>query len=187
MEPMKTIFLAVMVVSLATLLPARAQDAALEERVNKLNGYLQDLQATTETQRKQIEDLSRQIDALREQINKPGNSATAEDLRKLAEQVQEIDRKREADKELILRKMEALGEVAAKPARPKVADTPAGSPHDKGYEYTVQSGDTLMAIAKAYRDQGIKITADDIVKANPGLKPTNMKVGQKIFIPSPAN
>ena len=184
---MKTTFLAVMVISLAALLPARAQDAALEERVNKLNGYLQDLQATAEAQRRQIEDLGRQIDSLREQINKPGNNATTDDLRKLAEQVQEIDKKREADKELILKEIEALGKVAAKASKPRITDTPAGSPSDKGYEYTVQSGDTLIAIVNAYRDQGIKVTVDQILKANPGLKPTNMKVGQKIFIPAPAN
>ena len=185
---MKRIFLAVMAISLAAFLPVRAQDAALEERVNKLNGYLQDLQAPVEAQRKQIDELNRQMDSLREQLNKPGNGATADDLRKLADQVQEIDKKRQADKELILKEIESLGKVAARPAKSKpVTDTPAanGSPNDKGYEYTVQSGDTLMAIAKAYRDQGIKITVDDIVKANPGLKPTNMKVGQKIFIPAP--
>lgn len=184
---MKTIFLAVMAISLAVVLPVRAQDAALEERVNKLNGYLQDLQATAETQRRQIEELSRQVDNLREQLNKPGNSATADDLRKLGEQIQEIDRKRQADKELIIKEIEALGKVAAKPSRPRPIDTPAASPNDKGYEYTVQSGDTLMAIAKAYRDQGIKVTSDQIIKANPGLKAENMKVGQKIFIPAPSN
>ena len=44
----------------------------------------------------------------------------------------------------------------------------------------------LLAIAKAYRAQGIKVTTDQILKANPGLDAKNMKVGQKIFIPAPA-
>src|ERR1035437_7692880 len=56
---------------------------------------------------------------------------------------------------------------------------------ESGYEYKVARGDTLSKIAKAYRDQGIKVTADQILKANPGLDP-KIKVGQKIFIPASA-
>jgi LysM repeat protein len=63
-----------------------------------------------------------------------------------------------------------------------VADRSA--PVEKGYEYTVQSGDTLSAIVQAYRDQGVKVTVDDVLKANPSLKPSSMRVGQKIFIPN---
>ena len=44
----------------------------------------------------------------------------------------------------------------------------------------------LSIIVKAYRDQGIKVTADQILKANPGLDPKNLIVGKKIFIPAPA-
>ena len=55
-----------------------------------------------------------------------------------------------------------------------------------GYEYSIQRNDNLSIIAKAYRDQGIKVTTDQILKANPGLDPKNLKVGQKIFIPAPA-
>jgi LysM repeat protein len=56
---------------------------------------------------------------------------------------------------------------------------------ESGYEYKVAQGDTLSNIAKAYRAQGIKVTADQILTANPGLDP-KIKVGQKIFIPAPA-
>ena len=57
---------------------------------------------------------------------------------------------------------------------------------ESGYEYKVAAGDTLLIIAKAYRDQGIKVTSEQILKANPGLDPKSLKVGQKIFIPAPA-
>jgi hypothetical protein len=44
----------------------------------------------------------------------------------------------------------------------------------------------LSAIAKAYRAQNIKVTADQILKANPGLDPKSLVVGKKIFSPAPA-
>ena len=40
-------------------------------------------------------------------------------------------------------------------------------------------------IIAAYKEKGIKITVDQILKANPGLKADKLRVGQKIWIPSP--
>jgi len=66
---------------------------------------------------------------------------------------------------------------------PDSPTTPAAP--DKGhYEYTIHEGDTLNAIAKAYSDQGVHITTDQILKANPGLKERSLRVGQKIVIPA---
>jgi LysM repeat protein len=48
----------------------------------------------------------------------------------------------------------------------------------------IQSGDTLSSVVSAYRDKGVKITVEDVLKANPGVKPTSLRVGQKIFIPA---
>jgi beta-lactamase regulating signal transducer with metallopeptidase domain/LysM repeat protein len=70
-----------------------------------------------------------------------------------------------------------------------LSDTPTvtTSPHpsDKGFEYVIQKGDTLSIIAQAYKEKNIKVSNDDILKANPGLKAEKLKVGQKIFIPAP--
>ena len=82
-----------------------AQDAATEERLNKLNGLVQDLLEDKAHQRKQIESLSREIQSLREQVSKPtGNYASQDDLRTLARKVQEIDQKRVEDYERIGKK-----------------------------------------------------------------------------------
>ena len=53
----------------------------------------------------------------------------------------------------------------------------------KGYIYPILMGDTLPAIAQAYSDQGVLVTADQILEANPGLNPSDMTIGKKIFIP----
>ena len=181
--------------ALATLLPtARAQDAATEERLNKLNGLVQDLVEDKANMKKQLDVLAKEVQALREQNSNASGAANAEDLKRLAEQVKEIDRKREADKDLILKEIDKLGKAIGAAARARQTATPpktdsgsgASSGAEKGYEYVVQSGDTLSAIAAAYKDQGVKVTPDDILKANPGLKANSLTVGKKIFIPAPA-
>jgi hypothetical protein len=55
-----------------------------------------------------------------------------------------------------------------------------------GYEYIVQPGDSLARIAQAAELAGLKITLRDIHNANPGLDSGRLKIGQKLFIPAPA-
>ncbi|MEQ2527291.1 LysM domain-containing protein [Bacillaceae bacterium CLA-AA-H227] len=47
------------------------------------------------------------------------------------------------------------------------------------YPYTIQQGDTLFIIA--YR---LDTTVSSILRANPGLDPSNLQVGQSICIPA---
>ena len=192
---MKQIFFFLMALSLCGGRELRAQDAATEERLNKLNGLVQDLLEDKAHQRKQIESLSREIQSLREQVSKPtGNYATQDDLRTLAKKLQEIDQKRIEDNERIVKKLEKLGETLASPPQGKKRQPTPAPPEnpgqgsatpEKGFEHTVASGDNLSTIAQAYREKGIKVTVDQILKANAGLVPEKMKVGQKIFIPAP--
>jgi LysM repeat protein len=193
---MKTISLWLLTFTFAVCL-ARGQDDATQQQINKLNGQVQDLQDAQAVQAKRITALEKEISDLRDKSSQPGatDTANADDLKKLAEQVQELAKKQQADRELILKEIEKLGKVGAPTSGRKstpivTTNTPAGgstSPGGKqsGYEYKVAAGDTLSIIAKAYRDQGIRVTAEQIQKANPGLNPNSLKVGQKIFIPAP--
>jgi LysM repeat protein len=177
---------------------ARGQDAATQQQMDKLSGQIRDLTDTVEVQRKHIDALEKELGELRDKVNTPqvSDSASREDLKKLAVQVQEIDQKRADDRELILKNIEKISKVAAggdaAPVRthkptPKPDDTtpPAPTTPQSGYEYVVKSGDTLGLIAKAYREQGVKVTSTQILKANPGLDATKLYVGKKIFIPYP--
>ena len=78
---------------------------------------------------------------------------------------------------------------AAAPAKADTADAgdtaPADATPQKGYEYPVQANDTLSAIARAYREKGVKVTVAQIEKANPGLTASTLYVGKTIFIPDP--
>jgi LysM repeat protein len=66
------------------------------------------------------------------------------------------------------------------------SDPPALEPRkEKGYYHVVASGETVSMIAAAFRDQGVKVTAAQIRKAN-GLTPDSvLKPGEKLFIPKP--
>jgi len=172
---------------------AKADRDAAEERYKRLNSAVDDLLAVKMEQDKRIAALAKEVENLREQQSRPRASyASEEDVRRLAEKIQEIDKKRADDKELILKEIGKLGTKfsptpAPRPKAPVADTTPSPSPErsDKGYEYVIKSGDSLSVIAKAYRDQGIKVDVDQILKANPKLKPTNLQPGQKIWIPAP--
>jgi len=190
---MKKISLWFLICTFAVCL-ARAQDSGTQQLIDQLRGQVQDLQDAQASQTKRLNALEKEIRDLREKSS-GGSGASQEDLQKLADQVQEIEKKRQEDKTLIVKELEKLGKISSgspsgrKPA-PAVSTTPADNPvstvtgPQKGYNYTIQRGDTLLAIAKAYREQGIRVTADQILKANPGLDANNLKAGQKIFIPA---
>jgi LysM repeat protein len=175
---------------------ARAQDAATQERLDKLSGRIEDLTAAQEAQRKQMSELTRELESVREQSGKPNTSyARQEDLNRLLEEIKAVDRKRMDDAEKIRTELLKLRKVLEAPlAQPKKTtvtapkDTAAAtSPTtpEKGFEYVIKSGDTLDAVAQAYKEKNIKVTVAQILKANPGLKAERLKVGQKIFIPAP--
>jgi LysM repeat protein len=196
----------------------RAQDAAsaaaaasrqeAEENYNTLKGHVDDLLQGQADMNRRLEALAKDIADLRIEMSKPtGNYASQEDLKTLAQAVQEIDKKREADKELILKEMEKLAKVVSAPppthphdkppkSHPQDSENGNGSrststsggtgEHDQtGFYYVIKSGDTLSLIAQAYREQGIKVSTPQIVEANPNVNPAKLLVGTKIFIPAP--
>ncbi|HYT59293.1 MAG TPA: LysM peptidoglycan-binding domain-containing protein [Haliangiales bacterium] len=63
----------------------------------------------------------------------------------------------------------------------------AAAPTQEGVWYVIQSGNTLNAIVNAHNEEfkkkGKKTSIKLVQDANPGLKPTNLKVDQKIWIP----
>jgi len=177
---------------------ARAQDAATQERLDKLSGRLEDLIASQEALKKQVSDLSREIESVRELASKPtGNWATQEDLKRVAKGVEDVDRKRRDDSELVQKQLERLRKVLETPLPPpksKPAPAPRDNPApdkltkpekpEQGVEHVIKPGETLSAIVQACREQKIKVTQKQILDANPGLKPDLLIPGKKIFIPA---
>jgi LysM repeat protein len=197
---MRMISSSLLILALAASTPlAHAQDAATQQQLDKLSGQIQDITAALDVQNKRIDDLEQKINDLQDKLNQPGgnNFASTDDLKKLADQVQQIDQKRQSDNDQILKELERLEKSlnvtpghTSDPGTTTTANptaTPAVSPYANvpHYEYPIKEGDTIGAIAKAYTAQGIKVTTKEILKANPGLNPSNLRVGQKIIIPQP--
>jgi LysM repeat protein len=198
---MKKILFPLLFAALAVT-PLRAQDAGTQQQIDKVYGMVQDVQAAQELQAKKMAALEKEIADLRDKVNTPAatpDNASRDDLKSLAEKVQEIDKKRQADRELILDEIKQLGKLVASspapvshkpaPPAPKADDTAAANTApatpQTGHYYVVQAGDTLAAIAKAYREQGVHVTTTQILKANPGLDAGKLYVGKKVFIPDP--
>jgi LysM repeat protein len=177
---------------------ARGQDAATQQQIDQINGKIQDIIDAQAAQGKKLAALEKSVSDLQDKLNQPAanNSATEDDLKKLAGQVKDLAKKQQDDNDLIVKELEKLGKgggvsttshKAPSISMPASADNSTANPGDKqnGFWQPVGSHDTIIAIAKAYQDKGIKVTADQILAANPGLNPGKLKVGQKIWIPNP--
>ena len=120
---MKRISFLLVTLALCAAPALRAQDAATQERLDKLSGRIEDLTAAQEALKKQMSELSRELESVREQSGKPNTSyARQEDLNRLAEAIKEVDRKRMDDAEKIhseLLKLRKALESAADPAETK--------------------------------------------------------------------
>jgi Skp family chaperone for outer membrane proteins len=201
--------LLLLAVLLLTFLPrVNAQDnpaaaaAAREEaegRYQRLNARLDDIEVAFQRFQKERDKIESEIRALRDQVSRLAdnsqNAATQESIKRLADAIEEVDRKRLKDQDSVnsaLREMEKLivkgGTSTPRTSPPKTQSAPPkldGS--GKGYEFTIRANDNASKIAAALREQkGLKITAQQIIDANPGLDWTRLKIGQKIVIPDPS-
>jgi peptidoglycan hydrolase CwlO-like protein len=213
---MKRAFILLAIPILLTRLPVLAQDATntpsntaatiaakegAEERYQRLVADLQAVQSDNEALHAKITAMEQEIQSLREALARPAdNSANQDELKRLAEKIEEVDKKRLEDKDVISEEIrKAIGEVEStirgtpvsvheqKPKPRAAQDTPAS---DNGYSYTIKNGDTLGEIVKAYnadyKSKGLKtITIRQAKEANPNVDWGRLRVGQKIVIPRP--
>jgi nucleoid-associated protein YgaU len=192
------------VICLLSLAPlARGQDNAtaaarqeeIDERFKRLSGQVDDILKSQAEQLRRLGDLEDAVKNLRDQQSRPNATyASQEDLKRLADAIKEVDNNRLKDYEKIREEIGQLGKVLASPSpSPQVSSKPSRSnpvdsstkQDENGYWYVVKRGDFLSTIAKAFNEQGIKVTLDQIEKANPNVDSTKLRVGQKIFIPAP--
>jgi predicted RNase H-like nuclease (RuvC/YqgF family) len=176
-----------------------------DERYERMVADIQALQAANDALQSKLSALQQQVQDLRNQQSQaPANFATPDDLRRLAGKIEEVDRKREEDKQTIAEEIrKSIAELkhalvadsapsragSSRPAAPaESSDNEKGN--EKGFVYKIQEGDSLSAIVKAYnsdfKSKGMKtITLKQAMDANPDIDWNRLKVGQKIIIPRP--
>lgn len=169
------------------------QNRALIENVNRLQGQLEDLLQSYNALKKEVDILQIELRKTRaESLKSKPDSITKSDIEGLTKAIREVDRKRSADKELILKEIRNIARNSNNNSRP-ITTTPSTTNRkpQKGFEHTVQSGETISAIIAAYNEQlkieGSKkrITLNSVLKANPKLNPRSIQIGQILFIPDP--
>lgn len=192
---MKRIFFVWVALALCSAPVARAQDAATQQRLDELSGRIENLIAGQDALNKQVNELRRELSSVHELASKPaGNWASPEDLKRVAKGIEDVDRKRKADSELVQKQLENIRQALDRPIPQPKRATPA-PPRDnqvpdkptttrEGVEHVIKPGETLSAIVQACREQKIKVTQKQILDANPGLKPDLLIPGKKIFIPA---
>ncbi|MEP6662271.1 MAG: hypothetical protein ABJC04_01285 [Verrucomicrobiota bacterium] len=191
-----------------TCLPVLAQDSGTasaiadrqvaEERYKRMSADMESMMAANLVLQKKVSTLEAELQKVREDVVRvSANDTSKENLKRLADAVQEVDKKREADKQLILEKISDLRKVLASAPSPtprssakiSVPDDSSAGPQ-KGFEYVVQSRDTLLGITSeynaAFKSKGMKtITPKQVRDNNPNVVWEKLKIGQKIFIPAP--
>jgi len=184
--------------------PASAGGQKLDvEDYQRLTTQIQQLQETLQSCRLRLDEQRDEIRKLAEEVSRMGSNkdyATRDDFKHLADKIKEVDERRIAgDKETqekVAAEIARLGKVLSSaplksntpelpttPVKP-LPSTPPKTGNEKGYEYTVRDGDNPRVIAHALVKQGVKITSQQIIDANPSVVWTKLKVGQKLFIPA---
>jgi LysM repeat protein len=140
-----------------------------------LEGEVQQLRGEVTLLRNQVSEMRQSQDRVLDGLNEERSSGSA-GARRLEERVQAVERGLGAESaareqmrtEIVEKVIQILKTQAPTPSRPKP---------ESGYEHIVKQGETLSAIAAAY-----KVSVGDIKKAN-NLRSDVLRVGQKLFIP----
>lgn len=172
-------------------LVALAERQQWDERFQMMSARVEKLEEAIQLYQQRINTLTAEIHSLREQLagangGNSVNAATQKSMELLADAIKEVDRKRMADNEKILKALDDLkGSVHTPSIIRHTASSSARPSKEKGWEYTVESGDNSLVIAEKLKKNGINVSASQIVDANPGVVWNRLKIGQKIFIPAP--
>jgi len=189
---------------LAAACPTGAQDtgaAAAAEREEREANYkrmllkMEGIEESLQAQSKRIATLGNEINGLREDVDRlksrNDSVATQESFKRLAEKIEEVDKKRLADSESVTKRLKEIGKSVNKMADLPTAAPPApakpepSTPPKESYSYKIKDGDTLVRIVTDLRAQGYKITQKQIMDANAGVNWNRLKVGQTVIIPAP--
>lgn len=172
-------FAAVAITAVAAPSPSTLEDARIErERLLRAADQLDFLATQIENLQGEIAKLRSEMDALRSENGE------------LRRSLQEMAATHAADRQKLLDEVSqivAKSSPAPKPeAKEAAAAPPASDPpprQEKGYRHIVEKGQTVSAIARAYNAKGVKVTIEEIIRANDLSPEAVVRPGQELFIP----
>lgn len=152
--------------------------------------FAQQAQALREVQRS-LAALSARLEAIEQQqgalasrlsaVERGGDTVSQAELAAVRSDLAAVKdvqgRLREEIVEDITKRLTALAQKREAEARQAAK---AAAAQKSGYNHVVEAGQTLSAIAQAY-----KVSVKSIMQANNIKDPTKVRVGQKLFIPDP--
>lgn len=185
----------------APKVPPPAGSVYYAEQFRRLRGEIEELKGAHALQQEQSDKLKKKIKFLTDEnlkLNRrlAGNFATDDEVKALQIALKEMDANRLKDRAIFQKALGDLGKLIQKVAQqkaaaPSVDPTPRTVTQDfKFNTHKVQTGEFLgtiiIAYNRAYKEEGLGIvTQSQVLKANPGLNPNRLLIGQKIKIPLP--
>ena len=156
----------------------------LKEDLNRTKGKLETLEM-------EYQRLLHELDAMQGAAasSKGATSSTQARIDELERRLSVLESARAKDRQAIVDQLsgkmaDIMGDRTPGKSSPKsksaATKASAGTTGTTGYEHVVKEGDTLSAIATAY-----KVKTSAIVEANKLQSPYTLRTGQKLFIPQP--
>lgn len=172
------------------------------EQIRQLRGEMEELKGAYNLQIRKVMALETEVRALRtaNETLKRENAlkfASNKSIDELAAKLMELDKNRLNDLDVINKQIDAILQTvkklaAAPPVTPRHnGGTDPAPANFKAREHVVQSGEFLSTILAAYNSafkaEGLsgRVSQSQVLKANPGLDPNRLLVGQKLLIPLP--
>lgn len=179
--------------------PIGAQARFYAEQFRRLRGEIDELKGAHALQQQQTDKLKTQVKTLTDENQKlnrrlAGKFATAEEMEAMRAALKELDANRLQDRAIVQKALADLGKLIQKVAQQKAATVePAPRVVARDFKFNthkVETGEFLsniiVAYNRAYKEEGLgTVTQSQVLKANPGLNPNRLLVGQKIKIPLP--
>lgn len=171
------------------------------EQIEKLNGGMEELKGAYNLQIRKMMALEKEVIILRtanENLKRESalRFASNKDIDELATKLMEMDKNRRNDLQITNKQIDEILKIVQKLAAapvPTVPPTRNNPPpaNFKAREHVVQQGEFLSTILEAYnsafKTEGLpgRVSQDQVLKANPGMKADRLLVGQKVLIPLP--
>ena len=179
--------------------PTGAQARFYAEQFQRLRGEIDELKSAHALQQQQTDKLKTQVKNLKDENRKlnrllDGNFVKPDEVKALQVALKELDANRLKDLAIVQKALADLGKLIQKVAQQKAAhvepNPPAVAKNFKFNTHKVEPGEFLgtiiIAYNRAYKEEGLgTVTQSQVLKANPGLNPNRLLVGQKIKIPLP--